>query len=318
LGDAVLRTTWLPVVAGCLLAAAWAAAQQPGDAGPAAYPATSQALAEAPKSPYPVAEQSDPAREVPGARFGTPDPNEHPLTPFLGWARSEVGNIEKMRDYSAILVARERIGGELGDYQHMYIKVRHDPFSVYVYVLGPKEIRGREVTYVEGRTDNKRVGPDTGIHKLPITELGMLNLLRGLIEVGERDFKYGECTVKFYKNAKVNKRPCTCIEIVHPYPRRNFLFHVARIFVDDELNLPIRYESYDWPKEEGGRPQLAEEYTYVNVKLNNGLTDLDFDRKVREVYYPFHNKATRTDEDRGARSRPDRTPRRSRFCLRSR
>ena len=66
-------------------------------------------------------------------------------------------------------------------------------------------------------------------------------------------------------------------------PRRNFVFHMARIFVDKELNLPIRYESYDWPKEPGGPPELMEEYTYLNLKLNNGFTDADFDIEESEL-----------------------------------
>ena len=73
-----------------------------------------------------------------------------------------------------------------------------------------------------------------------------------------------------------------------PTPRRNFRFHIARIFVDDELNLPIRYESYDWPEEEGGKPQVLEEYTYLNLKLNNGFTDADFD--IRNPNYQFNSK----------------------------
>jgi Protein of unknown function (DUF1571) len=60
---------------------------------------------------------------------------------------------------------------------------------------------------------------------------------------------------------------------------------VARIFVDDELNVPIRYESYDWPEQAGGQPELIEEYTYLNLKLNNGFTDADFD--IRNPNYGF-------------------------------
>ena len=41
--------------------------------------------------------------------------------------------------------------------------------------------------------------------------------------------------------------------------------------------MPIRYESYDWPRGEGHQPELMEEYTYLNLKLNNGFTDADFD-----------------------------------------
>jgi hypothetical protein len=84
---------------------------------------------------------------------------------------------------------------------------------------------------------------------------------------------------------KVADRVCTCIEVVHPVPRRNFRFHLARIFVDDELNLPIRYESYSWPTTPGGAPELIEEYTYLDLKLNVGLTDSDFD--IQNPNYQF-------------------------------
>ncbi|MGO9109387.1 MAG: DUF1571 domain-containing protein, partial [Thermoguttaceae bacterium] len=96
-------------------------------------------------------------------------------------------------------------------------------------------------------------------------------------EVASEDVKYGECEVKYFKGAKINDRVCTCTQVVHPIPRKNFLFNVARIFVDDNLNIPIRYEAYDWPKVAGGAPELIEAYTYLNMKLNVGLTDADFD-----------------------------------------
>ena len=67
------------------------------------------------------------------------------------------------------------------------------------------------------------------------------------------------------------------IEVRHPVKRPHFDFHIATIFIDHELNVPIRYASYSWPTEEGGEPVLLEEYTYLDVKLNVGLTDADFD-----------------------------------------
>ena len=42
--------------------------------------------------------------------------------------------------------------------------------------------------------------------RYPLTELGILNLTRRLVEVGEQDVKYGECEVKFYEGAKINNR----------------------------------------------------------------------------------------------------------------
>ena len=213
--------------------------------------------------------------------------------------------MKKIADYSATVAKRERVDGKLNDYDHMFVKVRHKPFSVYMQFMAPSKIKGQEVLYVEGANNGNMFAHTVGIQdkmfgtvsikpdgpiamrgqRYPLTELGILNLTRRLVQVGEQDIKYGECEVKFFKGAKINNRVCTCIQVVHPVPRRNFLFNLARIFVDDELNVPIRYESYEWPKEPGGAPELLEEYTYLNLKLNNGFTDSDFD--VKNPNYKF-------------------------------
>lgn len=256
--------------------------------------------------PERVAERPTPPPERPSSIFAATDPNEHPLMPALRWAYKGVADIEKIKDYSATMVKRERIGGKLGDHEHIFLKVRHQPFSVYMYFLGPDDVKGQEVIYVHNKNDNKMFAHGTGLRRTmfgtvslpptgpvamkgqryPLTEVGMLNLVKRLIEVGEKDTQYGECEVKFFEGAKINDRSCTCVQVVHPVPRRNFLFHVARIFVDDELNLPVRYEAYDWPKRAGDEPVLTEEYTYLNLKLNNGFTDFDFDPKNPNYQFP--------------------------------
>jgi hypothetical protein len=188
----------------------------------------------------------------------------------------------------------------------MFVKIRHKPFSAYLYFLGPAKLKGQESIFVEGKNNGKLWGHGTGMEKTlfgtlsldpngmiamrgnryPITEIGVLNLVRRLVEVAEKDVQYGECEVKFLKGAKINGRTCTCIEVTHPVPRSNFRFHLARIFVDDELNMPLRYESHDWPKNPGEKPELIEEYTYLNFKFNNGFTDTDFDTKNTNYNFP--------------------------------
>jgi hypothetical protein len=228
-------------------------------------------------------------------------PNEHPLMPALRWANHGLKQMDKhLHDYSAIVVKRERrTDGKLGPYEWMYVKVRHKPFSVYMHFLKPKAYKGREVIYVDGANKGKLLAHGSGVEAwagtlpldpkgrmamkdqhYPITEMGVRNLVQRLLEVGAKDSKFGECEVTVRRNAKIgtkeDQRTCTMIEVVHPKPRVNFVFHMARIYVDDERNIPIRYESYDWPKEAGGPPRLIEEYTYLRMKLNNGFTDTDF------------------------------------------
>ena len=216
--------------------------------------------------------------------------------PALRWAKQGLAEFTKVQDYSCTLVKRERIDGTLGEHEYIFVKVRHQPFSVYTYFLGPARVKGQEAIYVDGSNDGSLLAHGNGIkHRLigtvtlkptstlamsgnryPITEMGMRRLLERLLEIGSNDVKYGECTVNWIQGAKVNNRTCTCIQVTHPVPRRNFLFHLARIYVDDEMQLPIRYEAYDWPAPGTSQPQLNEEYTFLNVKINNGFTEADF------------------------------------------
>jgi hypothetical protein len=233
----------------------------------------------------------------------------HPLQPALELAtRGLAGLRGKIKDYSCTVVKRERIDGKLGEHEYMFAKIRHEPFSVYLYFLSPDAVKGQEVIYVDGQNDgNMLAHAGSGVRALvgtvslkpqsqlamtgnryAITELGVENLARRLVEVAEHDSKFGECEVNFFPNAKVSGRVCTCVQVVHPVPRRNFRFHLARVFIDDEYTIPIRYEAYDWPHEAGGKPVLMEEYTYVNVKINNGFTDADFDPK--NTAYKFGGK----------------------------
>ncbi len=233
---------------------------------------------------------------------------DHPLVPLLQYAEQRLQQIDDtVKDYTCTLVERERIDGRLQSHQHMFVKLRHQqvrdgvvvvPFSIYLRYLGPAEVQGREVIYVHGRNNGQlivrrggprfeyitlAVDPDGDLamrdNRYPITEVGIRNLLRRLIEVGREELQHREIDVKYFAGAKVNDRACTAIRIAHAVRRDHFRYHVARVFVDDELQVPIRFESYDWPEEEGGEPRLVEEYTFLDLKLNVGLTDWDFDHQ---------------------------------------
>jgi hypothetical protein len=224
----------------------------------------------------------------------------HPLQPALELAQKGLAGLRgTIKDYSCTVVKRERIDGKLGEHEYMFAKIRHEPFSVYLYFLAPDTVKGQEVIYVDGKNDGNMLAhagsgvrammgtvalkPQSMIamqgNRYAVTEIGVENLAKRLVEVAEHDKQFGECEVNFFPNAKVNGRICTCIQVVHPVPRRNFRFHLARVFIDDEYTIPVRYEAYDWPQEAGGQPVLMEEYTYMNVKVNNGFTDADFDPK---------------------------------------
>ena len=227
----------------------------------------------------------------------------HPLDPALTMARKGLEySTNQVRDYTATLVKRERVEGELQPYEYIFLKVRNPkpqvPFSVYMYFLKPVEAKGREVIYVAGKNENKMLVHEGGGgikgalpnleldpsgflamkgQRYPVTEVGVENLMRQLVQRGNRDRAAGTCKVQFRKGAKINGRVCTLLQVTHPEKRAPYDFHIAQIFVDDELGMPIRYAAYDWPESRDARPELIEEYTYLNLKINAGLKEIDFD-----------------------------------------
>jgi hypothetical protein len=298
----------------CIGGTAWAQAAQNtpvagGLPGREQLPRPVYRVATQPAAAATVAANNNPIQPL---AVAPPAGKGHPLDPALQMAYTSFNLIRgSIKDYSATMIKQERINGKLNDPEFMFIKVRHEPFSVYLYFLGPERIRGQEALYVEGQNNGNLLGHGVGIKKIigtvplqpngdmamagqryPITEIGILNLTKRLIEVGEADKKFDECEVKFWKGTKIKVGPnikprsCMCIQVTHPVPRKNFKFYEAYIYVDDELNIPIRYESYDWPEKPGGKKQLLESYTYVDIKLNNGFTDADFSENNKQ--YGFH------------------------------
>ncbi|MBP87227.1 MAG: hypothetical protein CMJ64_10985 [Planctomycetaceae bacterium] len=229
----------------------------------------------------------------------------HALEPALERAREGLAYIrENVDDYTATIIKRERIKGKLKEHEFMFAKIRNRkvqdgkvvvPFAVYMKFLKPDSVKGREVIWVEGKNEGKLIAHETGLlgfkrfhlppdglismmgQRYPITDIGIENLVVELIERGNRDLEYPECDVKFYKKAKVDEYICMVIDVIHPTKRDHFDYYRARIYIDDALQVPVRYASWSWPETPGGELLLEEEYTYRNIKLNVGLTDKDFD-----------------------------------------
>lgn len=247
----------------------------------------------------------------------TAGPAPHPLDKAVEIAYSSLAEMRSsVADYTAILAKREAINGELGSPSYMKVKFRSarqlpdgstSPFSIYMKFLKPKSFAGREVIWVDGQNENNLLVHEpkgtplvgnrtfnlspTGFMAMkgqrhPIYKAGLESLITNLIEKAERDRAAGPCLCEYREGANINKRSCSCIELIHPDQRAPYEFHIAKVFIDDELNLPVRYAAYDWPTAPGAEPALIEEYTYYNVKVNVGLTDLDFDANNPAYKFP--------------------------------
>lgn len=254
-----------------------------------------------PISPEPIVE--------PGQASGV-----HPLDPALELAHDVLARLNnEVNDYTATLVKRERSSGVLGTETRMEIKVRTRsmaggkvvrPLQVYLKFLDPWLARGREVIWSEGSNEGNLIAHEGGLknlvrvslaptdtlammgNKYPITEIGLNRLVEKLIEKGERDKLAGPCLVTIDPGHQVGDRDCKLIQVTHPERDPRFDFHIAQIFIDEERLIPLRYAAFLWPEKPGDLPVLEEEYTYLNLRLNVGLEDSDFDPDNPDYNFP--------------------------------
>jgi len=229
--------------------------------------------------------------------------DESPIARAIRTMADCQARFDKVKDYTCVFSKRERIDGKLGPMNIMTMKVRNDPRSIYMRFEQP--YKGREAIYIEGRNRGRVLAHDVGLNKFlagtlyldprgaramqecrhPITEAGIGALIKKVSERWKAELHDAESVVLFDTTLSIGSARCLLIEAIHPDRGPNFVFHKVRLFIDVELGFPVRFEGYDWPKEEGDEAELVEEYAYGSLKLNVGLGDHDFD--VANRLYSF-------------------------------
>jgi hypothetical protein len=236
-------------------------------------------------------------------------PNKGPIRPAaasaeqmsfdqpLAWMQEAKTNYSAVKDYSCTLVSRERVKDKLGDESIMQMKVKAQPFSVYLRWLGPAKDVGQEVVYVQGKNNGKmlvksKAHPLPGFHAIDpddprvrqnsrhnIREAGIGNMIDETIKSWELDRAIGKAKVLPPLEASYNKRDCLKVEVVHLEKNAQTPCYRTVIYLEKVSKLPIRLENYDWPRQGGPADgELLEMFSYVNIQFNAGITDAEFNK----------------------------------------
>ncbi len=121
--------------------------------------------------------------------------------------------------------------------------------------------------------NNARAGQSS---RHSITEAGLSNLIESTAKRWDEEQRFG-LTEVHAAPYEFNHLHCTRVETVHPRePRGLFVFQRNVIYFDEQTNLPIRVECYEFPSDSAPRGGLAEEYSYINLRLNQGLKQTHF------------------------------------------
>lgn len=241
------------------------------------------------------------------------DANSRLLREHFALLKAGRDQFSRVSAYTATMVKQERIGSELTEELSLEIKVRHQPFSVYLKWNSGDET-GKEVLYAEGTNDDQllvrlgglkgRILPAMKIDpfgslalrqsRYPITKLGILALADTLIERRELEMREKIVPrVEQRPNADCGGRPCSVYIFEVSDAQRSPVYRKSVQYIDRRWNVPLRVANYTWP--EPGQhlagpaldeATLIEYYMYSEIVADARLTDLDFDRANPE--YRFH------------------------------
>jgi len=207
-------------------------------------------------------------------------------------------SIARVRDYTGTVVRQERIGGQLQPEAVIDVRIRQQPFSVYLKWTSPRQLAGQEAIFITGKNNNEIRAKGTGILaiagyvSLPtndprvrkksrhaITESGIGNMIDVISRSYEIERRLPANQVKItFADYAFQQKPCTRMELTHHVFNAQLYCYRCVVYFDKALKLPVRVEVYDWPAPNGNpKGELLECYSYTNLKFNLGLTDAAFE-----------------------------------------
>ncbi|MEM1060952.1 MAG: DUF1571 domain-containing protein [Planctomycetota bacterium] len=212
-----------------------------------------------------------------------------------------LARLSESEGYTATFVRQEAVGGTLREPETIALKVRNEPFAVYMkWTAGA--MTGREVLYADGEFDGKmlvrphgwrgrlvgtlQLDPDGSLalrdSRHPVTEAGLAHLAARIAWVLRTD-REGIAKATYSLRPAVEGGRKGRLLILDAFSTDTpDGFRYTEVFIDDETLLPIRVRNYGWPTEEHetaaelAAATLLEDYAYDGLNLEPRLTVADF------------------------------------------
>lgn len=209
--------------------------------------------------------------------------------------------------YSAQFTKQELVGNELSDEQLMTLKVRHEPFSVYLkWHTGEK---GREAIYVHGenkgemlvhaggwkaRLGTLSIDPNGTLamqeNRHPITQAGILELAKMMCDYHRRDLQthnFSRC--EKLADSEFDGRACDVYLIEYKDAKSSETYRKSISFLDKERSVPLYMKNYGWPganaptdAAELDEATLLESYSFAEIDFGGRVLAADFDHANEE------------------------------------
>ncbi len=213
--------------------------------------------------------------------------------------------LESIPNYSAIFSKQERINGDLSDNQIIEMKVQHAP-NFSVYMKWKNSDTGRQVLFSEQYEDGQMVVKLGGLKgrllpaikldprgaramaeaRYPVTEAGLLGMLKQIIAYREEDLKRGHgITCRRLPNQQFDDRTCMCFVYEYDSAEHSPVYRKSIILIDARHGIPVMARSYTWARdaeeltaEELDQQTLIENYSFTSLNTSAALAIEDFSR----------------------------------------
>lgn len=217
--------------------------------------------------------------------------NQSVFGEFLQKLNQAEGSAAQLTTYTAVLEKQEEVQGELQDAEAIDVKMRHEPFSVYMCWHDD----GKEVLFVDGKNDNRLLAkPTKGIAALkvwkldpesrqaqknsryPITESGLHKLAKRVANFYQSRPEGSDGLVCLVSDSRLSGHETVLYEVRFENPDASPEYSRSCCYFDKGTGLLIGLENYGWAKDHPESP-LVERYVYRDLKCDAKLAESDFD-----------------------------------------
>lgn len=220
------------------------------------------------------------------------DKHEAIMSSTPDWVILEMGLLkyDTIKDYTATMLKQEKIGGKMQGVETIELKYRVKPTAIYAkWINGP--FKGRECLYNSSvSTKNIRVRESPPFSIVPVTvpldspiakrgtnhlftEVGLGYMLELILRDYLKASPVGDLTRKDIGVQEIDGKPVFVMEsTLKKNPKQNYYCHRLTHYIDYINSFEVKVEVYDWNN------QMFEMFTYLKIRENAGLKDIDFDQ----------------------------------------
>lgn len=211
--------------------------------------------------------------------------------------------LDGVSTYTATFDKQERVDGELLEAQTMFMKIRHEPFSVFLNVTDGAHT-GRQILYPRaagdlrlmvqltkfgGRLPALPLEPTSALamqeSRYPITMAGIREITMQALNLRQRELARGPLVITTMRDdASFDGRPAYEFTVEYEKPElSDAAYRRCEIHIDRQLMLPVQIRNWTWAElvpdadvADLDRTTLLEHYVFRNVDLDAQLDDSDF------------------------------------------